>query len=659
VDQAAGHAPATDANISAQGAEVPTDKAGRPGSPQLRQSPALLKARLRAAPTTPGVYLFRGASGQVIYVGKSANLKDRLRSYFVGWESQPPRIRRLVDSVFDFEVIAAGSEQQALILENTLIKRHHPRFNVRLRDDKNYLYFRIPEPKAENAEQVPEDVSGRLAAYPRPNFTRRLANDRARYFGPYTDAKSLRRSVREVRTVFPFRGCADGVFRRGRVCLDYHLGICAGPCEGLIGPGAYAALLDDAATFMEGRTGAVTQRLSSEMDRASQALDFERAAALRDRLQTVEKLAHEQITSPRLSSDVDVVGLAVDGGQGMAAVLLVREGRLQGMERHPLEGLGEIGHEEILSSFAAQYYGNTTHVPRAVYLPCRPLAPELLEQFLASRRGSKVEVVVPQRGRFRTLLQRAEETAAAALSQAKIAQDFDSGRAAEVLEDLRRRLGLPQAPRRIECYDISNTMGQQSVGAMVVFENARPKPSDYRVFGIKSVEGPNDFASVEEVLTRRLAHLKQGQEGEGSFGIRPDLIIVDGGRGQLAAADRALTSLGLGDVPHLGLAKRFEELWSVGSTEPIHLPEGSPALFLVQRVRDEAHRFAITRHRAKRGKTGVGSRLDEIGGLGPKRKRELLRRFGSVAAIRSASLEELTAVPGVTNAVAAAIKEIL
>ena len=625
----------------------------------LRQRPTLLRARLRATPTTPGVYLFRGAPGQVIYVGKSANLRDRLRSYFAGWESQPARVRRLVDSVFDFEVIAAGTEQQALILENTLIKRHHPRYNVRLRDDKNYLYFRIPEPRPQPTDQVPSDPAEKLAAYPRPDYSRRLGGDGVRYFGPYTDAKSLRRSVREIRTVFPFRGCADSIFRRGKVCLDYHLGICAGPCAGLIKPGPYAALLDDTAAFMEGRAGAVTTRLRSEMERASEELDFERAAALRDRLQTVEKLVHEQITSPRLGADVDVVGLVVEGVQGMAAVLLIRDGRLQGMERHPLEGVGEVSPEEVLTSFASQYYGNSTHVPRTIYFPREPLAPELLVEFLESRRQGKVTVRVARRGRFRSLLQRAEETAAASLGQARIAQDFDAGRAASVLEDLRRRLNLSQAPHRIECYDISNTMGEQSVGSMVVFEDARPKPADYRIFSIRTVEGPNDFASLAEVLTRRLAHLNGAPDGDQSLGVRPDLLIVDGGAGQLAAAHRALSALGLTDLPHFGLAKRFEELYAASSDQPIHLPEGSSALFLVQRIRDEAHRFAITRHRAKRAKAGVRSRLDEIGGLGPKRKRALLRRFGSVEGIRRASLEELVSVPGVTRGVAAAIKEIL
>jgi excinuclease ABC subunit C len=314
---------------------------------------------------------------------------------------------------------------------------------------------------------------------------------------------------------------------------------------------------------------------------------------------------------------------------------------------------------DVLSSFVSQYYANSTHVPRTVYLPDNPASPALLVEFLEGRRHGRVELVVPRRGRFRTLLKRAQETATASLGQARIAQDFDSGRAAAAVEDLRERLGLASAPHRIECYDISNTMGEQSVGSMVVFEDARPKPADYRIFSIRTVQGPNDFASLEEVLTRRLGHLSRPDEGDQSLGVRPDLLIVDGGAGQLAAAHRALTALDLVNLPHFGLAKRFEEIYAPDGSDPIHLPEGSPALFLVQRLRDEAHRFAITRHRAKRAKAGVRSRLDEIGGLGPKRKRALLRRFGSVEGIRSASWEELTSVPGVTRGVAAAIKEIL
>ncbi len=625
----------------------------------MRQ-PELLRARLQAAPRSAGVYLFRGSSAQVIYIGKSANLPDRLRSYFVSPEAHPPRIRHLVESAYDFEVITASSEQEALLLENTLIKRYRPRFNVRLRDDKNYLYLRIPEPEFSDSEQVPQDLQGKLAAYPRPSFARRLATDPARYFGPYTDAKAIRRTVREVRTVFPFRGCPDGVFRRGKVCLDYHIGICAGPCEGLVSPSEYAGLLEDTATFLRGHSAAVTARLEREMQTASQELDFEKAAALRDRLRTVARLLEEQVTSPRLGAEVDVIGLAQDGVQGMASVLLVREGRLQGMERHALEGVGDAGPDEVLGSFLSQYYGSATQVPKSVYVSELPSTLALLESFLGNRRGSSVRIIQPRRGRFRQLVERAAETAAAGLQQLRVAQDFDDRRSQGALEDLAQHVGLAGPPGRIECYDISNTMGQQSVGSMVVFEQGRPKPAHYRIFAIRSVDGPNDFASMEEVISRRFAHLAGGASApESSFGVMPDLVIVDGGQGQLAAADRALQRLNLGALPHFGLAKRFEELHRVDDPQPLHLPEGSPALFLVQRVRDEAHRFAITRHRARRAKASVGSRLDEVRGLGPKRKRALLRRFGSLEGIKEASLEELVSVPGVTRPVAVAVKELL
>ncbi len=634
----------------------------RPGSGaaagSLLQDPELLRARLAAVPQGPGVYLFRSASAQVAYVGKSANLKDRLRSYFVAPQAHPARIRRLVESSFDFEVVATGTEQEALILENTLIKRHHPRFNVRLRDDKSYLYFHIPPSQGPAGEELPAAMAERLAAYPRPGFTRRLGADGGRYFGPYTDSKGIRRSVRELRAAVPFRGCADPVFRRGRVCLDYHMGICAGPCEGRISPAAHQLLLDDAAAFLSGHTGLVRARLEAAMDGASERLEFELAASLRDRIRAVERLTEEQVTAPRLGADVDLIGLATAGGQGVGVVMLVREGRLQAVERHLLEGVGDVAVDEVLASFLAQHYASSTHVPRAVLVPEQPSGIEVLGAYLQSRRGGRVDLRVPRRGSLRHLLGQAGETAEAALTQSRVAQDFDSGRVEAVLADLQLRLGLADQPRRIECYDISNTMGSQSVGSMVVFEDARPKVSDYRIFSIRTVTGPNDFASMEEVISRRFTHLS-GAGGEAGLGVMPDLVIVDGGAGQLAFAHRALERLGLGSTPHFGLAKRFEELHQVGGGDPIHLPEGSPALFLVQRVRDEAHRFAITRHRSRRQKASLHSRLDEVTGLGPKRKKALLTRFGSVAGIKQASLEELTAVPGVTRPVASAIKELL
>ncbi len=616
----------------------------------------LLRARLRAAPRSPGVYIFKDQRGRVIYVGKSASLRDRLRSYFTAVAAHPARTRRLVESAFDFEVVATGTEQQALILENTLIKRHHPRFNVRLRDDKNYLYFRIPKPTPGAATRSGVDPG----LYPRPTFTRRLGDSGARYFGPYTDAKAIRRSVRELRSAVPFRGCSDPVFRRGRVCLDFHLGICAGPCEGLISAAGYERLLDDAAEFLSGHTASVSRRLESAMQRASEELDFELAASLRDRLTAVRKLSEEQVTSPRIGAAVDVVGLATNSSQGMAAVLKVRDGRVQGMDQHPLEGVQDLSKAEILSAFLGQFYGSAPTLPRAIVVPVEPEASEVLRTYLGERRGGAVSLRVPHRGRLRQLLARAGETAEAALAQSVVSQDFDRERGRAALEDLRVRLGLGRLPVRMECYDISNTMGQQSVGSMVVFEDGAPKVSDYRIFGIRTVEGPNDFASMEEVIERRFGHTQRGtDEADGSLGVVPDLVIVDGGAGQLAAAHRAMQRLGVDQIPHFGLAKRFEELHRIDSDQPLHLAQGSPALFLVQRIRDEAHRFAITRHRARRQKAGLRSRLDEVTGLGPKRKRALLQAFGSVAGIKDATVEELVAVPGVTRPVADAIKELL
>ena len=412
----------------------------------LLRDPDLLLARLAALPQSPGVYLFRSASGQVAYVGKSANLRDRLRSYFVAPAAHPARIRRLVESIFDFEVVATGTEQEALILENTLIKGHHPRFNVRLRDDKNYLYFHIPHSQGPPGEVVPEAMAERLAAFPRPGFTRRLGSDDGRYFGPYTDSKGIRRSVRELRAAAPFRGCADPVFRRGRVCLDYHIGICAGPCEGRISPASHQLLLDDAAAFLSGHTKVVRARLEAAMGEASERLDFELAASLRDRVLAVEKLTQEQVTAPRLGADVDVIGLATAGGQGVGVVLLVRDGRLQGVERHLLEGVGDVAVEEVLASFLAQHYASATHVPRAVLVPEQPAGAELLGAYLEGRRRGRVELRVPRRGILHQLLGQARETAGAALSQSRVTRTSTRGGSKRSCPISRRALAWLTSP---------------------------------------------------------------------------------------------------------------------------------------------------------------------------------------------------------------------
>ncbi len=644
---------------------------------RLLGRPELLRERLSAAPQSPGVYVMRDVEARVIYVGKAARLRSRLRSYFTGMASLPLRTRNLVERIFDFEIIACANEREALILESTLIKRYRPRFNVRLKDDKNYLYLKLPRP-----------TSGGVELFPRPYYSRRLSNDGARYFGPYTNALALRSTVRSLRTLFLFRTCSDEIFRKGRVCLDYHIKRCAGPCEGRIDAPGYAELLDEVELFMRGESAAVEKILRAQMDAAAERLDFERAARYRDRIKAMARIAQKQKMVDGNRTDEDVVAVVTGAGRGMVAVFAVRRGRVVGMETHELEGVSDLGAARCLTAFVTQYYAGVPGVPRRV-LVSEPLDEgAVIEDFLRARRGGPVEVRLPQRGRGRGLIDAARASAEAALQQRRIVDDFDASRTTALLEGLAQQLDLDAPPRRIECYDISNTMGTNSVGSMVVFEDGRPKSAHYRHFGIKTVVGADDFRSMAETLRRRFARYlgdsagvdmpavdpggsngykepaigvaaKPASRRDDSFGTLPDLILIDGGKGQLHAAQVVLGEAGLDSIPVFGLAKRNEELFRPGALVPIVLPRDSPTLFLVQRVRDEAHRFAITQHRAKRGKAALRSRLDDIPSLGPVRKRVLLRRFGSIDGIKEASLDDLMALPEIPRSLALLLKELL
>ena len=669
---------------------------------RLIDNPDLLRERLRAAPKGPGVYVMRDQAGRVAYVGKAAVLQNRLRSYFSGIPSLSERTRRLVEGVFDFEVIACASPREALILENTLIKRHRPRFNVRLKDDKNYLYLKIPAPgtpdthapgTAREKLRAPRGEAGQRATlFPRPYYTRKVQRDGARYYGPYTSAQSLRTTVRSLRTIFPFRTCGDELFRRGRVCLDYHIRRCSGPCEGRIDEAGYARLLEQVETFMEGRSRVLADELRQQMEEAAAALDYELAARFRDRLRAIDRISERQDVLSGRRGDHDAVAIAVEAGRGMAAVLTVRGGRVIGSETHEVEGVSDLSAGECLGAFLPQFYSGTPRLPRTILVSDVPDGLDDIADFLAAERGGPVDVRMPRRGELRRLVERARETALATLRQRRVVEDFDAERTEALLADLAARLDLEVPPRRIECYDISNTMGTNSVGSMVVFEDGRPRPDHYRHFGIRTVEGADDFASMAETLRRRFVrHLhavqaeangdipvddpdgSNGEEAppqggggsrgggrgrtEESFAALPDLLLIDGGKGQLGAAHAVLVEAGLADVPVFGLAKRNEELFRPDQPDPIVLPRDSPTLFLVQRVRDEAHRFAITRHRARRAKSALRSRLDGVPGLGPVRKRALLRRFGTVEAIGLASVEELSEV--VPEVVAQRIKELV
>ena len=608
------------------------------------------RERLRAVPDEPGVYLFRNQGGTVIYVGKAVRLRDRLRSYFTpGYALLNPRIADLLRNIWDFEFLRAGNEVEALILEQNLIQHYRPRYNVRLKDDKNYLYLKLPQ----------DDFA-------RVHYARRMQKDGALYFGPYTSAQSLRETVKSIRRLLPFRTCSDDIFKQGKVCLDFHIQRCPGPCEGRISPEAYRARIQEVAYLMEGRSDQLSGELRRRMLLSAEALDFENAAAYRDQLGAIEKIAGRQKVRTSGKDDQDLVAYARAGRDVYVELAYFREGRMVGHDGFPLEGAADATEPELLRGFVVQYYGSATHVPRTLLLPGPIEEPELLRDWLAQRREGAVDLQVPLRGRKRQLLDQLAVTAQEELRQLHIQADYDRSRTEPMLQALAEALDLPEGPRRIECYDISNIQGSSAVGSMVVFIDGRPATDHYRHFRIRYAPGPNDFAMLQEVMRRRLDHLEAAERREGaeevgdrSFSSRPDLIIIDGGKGQLSAVMEVMEELGYADIPTFGLAKQQEWLFAPGASDPIVQEHDSPGMFLVQRIRDEAHRFAITHHRKVRSRRALTSPLDSVEGVGPARKRRLLREFGSLQAIREAPLEELTARGGLPAGVAARVKELL
>src|SRR5215831_8004140 len=608
-----------------------------------------IRRRLQAVPDTPGVYLFRDAKTQVIYVGKALRLRDRLRQYFTPGYAQTARVDEMVRRIYDFEFVQCANEVEALVLECNLIKNYRPRFNIRLKDDKNNLYLKLPVNET----------------YPRVHYSRRVQNDGALYFGPYTSAQSLRGTVKSIRQLLPFRTCSDEIFKQGKVCLDFHIKRCPGPCEKRISADDYKARIREVALFMEGRSDVLVRQLEGRMGDAADRLDFENAARYRDQLQSIERIADRQKVLVHGRDDQDLIAYARKGADVFVEVAYVRQGKMVGHDGHPLDGAGEAGEAELLRSFLLQYYTSATHVPRSVIVPGPVEDLELMRDWLTQRRGGPVSIDVPQRGRKRALVTQLAETAAQELEQLRIQADYDRSRTEPMLAGLAEALDLEQPPNRIECYDISNIQGESAVGAMVVFEDGRPRNDHYRHFRIKYVPGPNDFAMLQEVLRRRMERLESSQRreeadaaGDRSFTSRPDLILIDGGKGQLGAALEVLEEVGFADIPTFALAKEREEIFAPGRAEPIAQEHNSPGMFLVQRIRDEAHRFAITHHRKVRARKALTSPLDSVEGIGPARKRALLRHFGSVQAIREAAVDEIVKV-GIPERLAARLKETL
>ena len=608
-----------------------------------------IKRRLQAVPESPGVYLFRDAKTNVIYVGKALRLRDRLRSYFTPGYAQTARVAELIHRATDFEFVTTANEVEALVLENNLIKNYRPRFNIRLKDDKNYLYLKLP---------VTEE-------FPRVHYSRRVQNDGARYFGPYTSAQSLRSTVKSIRQLLPFRTCSDEIFKQGKVCLDFHIKRCPGPCERRISTDDYKARINEVALFMEGRSDILVRELKQRMDTAANRLDFENAARYRDQLHSIERIADRQKVLTRGRDDHDIIAYARSSNDVFVEVAYIRQGKMVGHDGHALDGAADATEPELLRGFMLQYYSSATHVPRGVILPGSIEEPELIAGWLTEKRGGPVTLEVPQRGRKRALVTQLGETAKQELEQLRIQADYDRSRTEPMLQALAEALDLETPPKRIECYDISNIQGDSAVGSMVVFEDGRPRNDHYRHFRIRLTPGPNDFAMLQEVLRRRLERLESAQRreesdivGDRSFTSRPDLILIDGGKGQLSAALEVLESAGYADIPTFSLAKEREEIFAPGRAEPIVQERTSPGMFLVQRIRDEAHRFAITHHRKMRSRKALTSPLDSVEGIGPARKRALLRHFGSVQAIREAPVDEIVKL-GIPERLAMRLKETL
>jgi excinuclease ABC subunit C len=614
--------------------------------------------------TGPGIYLMKNAAGEVIYVGKAANLRSRVRSYFGSPLSLEAKTRALSESIADFDVVLTSTEQAALHLEAELVKRHQPYFNIRLKDDKHYPYLKV-------------DLAD---PWPRVYITRRIARDGARYFGPYANAGSVRRTLDIVNKLFPWRSCTKAITGTdARPCLDYYINRCIAPCTGYCSPEEYAEVIRQVILFLEGRTDEVVRVLRAQMDDASERLDYERAARVRDQLRAIERVTERQEVASTRPAEADVFGLARGDDDAAVQVLFVRGVRMTGTDSFMLDGTrGEVD-ADVMASFIKQFYESATRVPRRVVVPMELPDRALIEGWLSERRGGTVRIVVPQRGEQRRLVAMAATNAREALEAARVKWLADTGKTRAALDGLQEELDLPKRPRRIECYDISNIQGTSSVGSMVVFIDGHPRSREYRRFRIKTVQRANDFASMAEVLRRRFRRARevaieragagadgrmQGGNGaapnkDESFAALPDLVIIDGGKGQLAAAADVMREMGAKDVPVVGLAKQHEEIFVQDVADPVILPRHSQALYLVQRLRDEAHRFAITYHRGVRAKAGIQSALDSIPGVGPKRKKALIRKFGSLRGVREASVDEIAATVGFTRRLADTVKAAL
>lgn len=600
---------------------------------------ANLEDRLAGLPRGPGVYLFRDAFGDVLYVGKAKSLRARVRSYFQHGDGRPGTAQ-LAERIADLEVIVTRTEAEALVLEQNLVKRHRPPFNIRLRDDKSFPYIAV----------TLEDE------YPRVMFTRERHRRGTVYFGPYASAKKVRGTLDVLNRAFRFRPCEGPKPGRhsGIPCLDFHLDRCLAPCVGAVSPEEYGRVIEGVIAFLSGETETIQRELEARMREAAAAERFEEAARYRNRLFAIRHLAERQAADRRAVGSVDVIGLAVEGDRAAVQVFPLRDGKMIDRYGFHLENVGGEELRSILEAFLGEYYAAAPSVPPEVLVPAGAGDLEPLRELLSQRRGSRVAVRAPARGEKRRLVELAVENARLALASERAGQEERRLRRVAALEELREALNLESLPVRIECFDVSNLQDQAIVGSLTVFEDGRPKNAHYRTFAVRGLAGQDDVGALREVLSRRFARLREGEPDE-SFSRVPNLVVVDGGKGQLAAARAAIEQAGLPRIAVIALAKREEEVFVPGAERPVVLDPHGPGLQLLQRIRDEAHRVALGYHRRRRNTGAMESIFGGLPGIGPARRRALLRHFGSVERFLEATQEELEGVPGLPQKTARAL----
>ena len=625
-----------------------------------------LTGQLKISPQKPGVYLMKDLGNAVLYIGKAKNLKKRLQSYFGPSRHSDFRIRNMVRLIKDFEFIVTASEEDALILENTLIKKYKPKYNARLKDDKTYPYLKV-------------DIN---EPFPQVYITRRIENDGARYFGPYSNAKSVRMAMNVLKRLFPYRSCTKEITGNdSRPCLEYYIGRCVAPCTGKASQEEYSKVIQQAIMFMEGHADYVITDLKDKMREASYRLEFEKAALLRDQITSVSHVTKSRNmiskgASQNAKDNQDIIASATLDDTALVEVFFVRNGILTGREHYAMEGVVYESQSTVLANFLKQYYQFATFVPSTIVIERNVDDQQLIQDWMSQKHDKNVRLQIPIKGRKKALIDMAHENAEQGLEQLRVKWLSKQKSLEEALEELQESLNLPRIPARMECYDISNIQGTYSVGSMVVFDDGKPKPKDYRRFKIKMVEKIDDYAMMKEMLKRRFRRISadlakknysdslildepSNNRSDVVWNLLPDLVLIDGGKGHLNAASEVFLELGISDIPLASIAKQNEEIFVRGIHESVILPRNSPALFMIQRLRDEAHRFAITYHRLNRSKNTIKSILDDITGIGPKRRKVLFDKFYSIEGIKNASQDEISSTVGISLSLSKRIKDFL